>query len=86
MANSLFTEPKRRKFDVLRQLGQLIGMTFSENHNQMVTSIQFESFAGRLRSERLKVYTKWAHLLLIYSFKAKLSMGTNKLFKAPLAF
>lgn len=61
-------------------------MDFSENHDQLVTSIQFESFVDRLRSERLKVYTKWAHLILTTSFKAKLSMGTNKLFKAPLVF
>lgn len=39
-----------------------------------------------MRSERLKVYNKWVHLLSTTSFKAKLSMGTNKLFKAPLAF
>ena len=87
MANSLFTEQsKEHKFDILRQIGLLIGMNYSESHDQLVTSIQFESFVDGLRSERLKVYTKLAYLLLTYSFKAKLSMGTRKLFKAPLAF
>ena len=32
------------------------------------------------------MYDKWVHLLTVASFKAKLSMGTGKLFKAPLAF
>jgi len=39
-----------------------------------------------VRSERLKIYNKLVHLLTIASIKAKLSMGTSKLFKAPLAF
>jgi hypothetical protein len=43
--------------------------------------------SGKLvRSERLKIYNKLVQLLTITSIKAKLSMGTSKLFKAPLAF
>ena len=69
----------------------MIGMKFSENHSQLATSIQFESFvqdttSKLVRSERLKIYGKWVHLLSTVSFKAKVSMGTSKLMQAPLAF
>ena len=39
-----------------------------------------------VRTERLKIYSKLVQLLTVTSIKAKLSMGTSKLFKAPLAF
>lgn len=61
----------------------MIDMRYSTNYSQLVTSIQFEAFEGNAQSERLKVYTKFTHLMLTSSFKAKLSMGTNKLLKAP---
>jgi len=39
-----------------------------------------------VRTERLKIYSKLVQLLTVTSIKAKLGMGTSKLFKAPLAF
>jgi hypothetical protein len=39
MVSSLLDHRPEHRFDILRQLGDLIGMKFSENHSQLVTSI-----------------------------------------------
>jgi hypothetical protein len=76
-------------FDVLRRLGESIGMKLSEDHSQLFSSIQFKSFSQSneekpARTQRLKVYNKWAHLVLCSSFKAKLSIGTTNSSKGQM--
>ena len=83
---SLHSENSENKFNMLRAIGTAIGMQYSRDYSQLVTSIQFEAFEGNIQMERLKVYTKWTHLLLMTSFKAKLSMGTGKLLKPRYEF
>jgi hypothetical protein len=39
MVLSLLDHRPEHRFDILRELGRMIGMTFSENHSQLVTSI-----------------------------------------------
>jgi hypothetical protein len=39
MVLSLLDHRPEHRFDILRQLGEMIGMRFSENHSQLITSI-----------------------------------------------
>jgi len=39
MVLSLLDRRPEHRFDILRQLGEMIGMRFSENHSQLITSI-----------------------------------------------
>ena len=74
-------------FPLLKELGELVGMNYSREYNQLLTCVQYIAFdqAGR-PTLRLKIYNKLVHLLTSGQFKKKINMTLKKLLYPTTAF
>lgn len=72
---------------LLDELGNLLGMRYSREYNQLLTCVQYIDFneLGNL-TKRVKIYNKFVHLLCSGQFKKKINMHLDKLLNPPIAF